>query len=208
MIHKDTKEELRARLRRPLTGCGIDPDLLDFKQLQSADKMIRVCESRLAKMQELETSIADLKPTKASIAEEAGLKRTTISASHNPTLLRIYDSYFPKETEGTVPQSEYDELKSRCNELQKKVDSHAVTQTRLFNALEDKKKLESKMHMMANSIKNLTSIINQFKQQYLEETGEELNIDISKALKGEMDREEDSIKLPISLSLPASGIKS
>ena len=27
ITHKDTKEELRTRLRRVLTGCGIDPDV-------------------------------------------------------------------------------------------------------------------------------------------------------------------------------------
>lgn len=208
ITHKDTKEELRTRLRRVLTGCGIEPDLLDFKQLQSAYKMIKVCESRIARIQELEGTIAELKPTKASIAKEAGLKRTTISASHNPALLMIYDSYFPKETESSVPLSQYNELKSQHDELQKRVDSHAVTQTRLFNALEDKKKLESKMRMMANSIKNLTDIINKFKQLHLEETGEELNIDLSKALKGDVDGEEENPMRPIKLNIAPSGIKS
>lgn len=208
ITHKDTKEELRARLRRVLTGCGIDPDLLDFKQLQSADKMIRVCESRQARIQELEESIAELKPTKASIAKEAGLKRTTISASHNPALLMIYDSFFPKEAEGSVSMSQYNELKSQHDELQKRVDSHAVTQTRLFNSLEDKKKMETKMRMMANSIKNLTDIINEFKQRYLKETGEELNIDLSKALKCDIDKEEEAPSRAIRLNFPSSGFKS
>ena len=103
-IYKEGKEELRARLRRVLTGCGVDPDILDYKQLQSADRLISVCEARLAQIHEHEESIASLKPTKSSIAQEAGLKRTTISESHNIALLKIYDTFFPKKIEESVPK--------------------------------------------------------------------------------------------------------
>jgi hypothetical protein len=206
-IYKEGKEELRARLRRVLTGCGVDPDILDYKQLQSADRLITVCEARLAQIHEHEESIASLKPTKSSIAQEAGLKRTTISESHNIALLKIYDTFFPKKIEESVPVTEYEALKSRNAELQRMVDAHAITQTRLMTAIEDKKKLESKSHMQAESIKNLTRIINDLKQRHLEETGEELDINLSRIFKESEEEERSGRVIPISI-VPPSGIKS
>lgn len=206
---KESKDELRARLRRSLVECGIDPDLEDFKQLQSDDKLIKVCEKRVANIAAHREAIAKLRPNKAQIAEEAGLSRTSISESHNPNLLKIYNSFFPKEIKDTVSITDYNNLKKDYEKLEKKLDGDTITQARLITALDDKKKLENKVRLQAESIKNLVKIINELKQTYLEQTGEILNIDLTNVLKDPEKEEEEDLRKKISVPIiNAAGLQS
>ena len=61
--------------------------------------------------------------------------------------------------------------------------------------------------MQAESIKNLTRIINDLKQRHLEETGEELDINLSRIFKESEEEERSGRVIPLSI-VPPSGIKS
>lgn len=191
---RETKEELRARLRRKLVECGVDPDLEGQKQLQSDDALIAVCEKRVADIASHRAAIDNLKANKAQIAEEAGLSRTSISASHNPNLLKIYNFYFPKESNETVPLAEYNVLKDEKERAERKLIGHALTQAKLVVANDDNRKLMKKVELQAKSIKNLYTIIDDLKQKWLEMTGEELVIDTQEIFKKDEELEEEDLQ--------------
>lgn len=187
----ETKEVLRARLRRQLVECGIDPDLESYKQLQSDAKLIDVCEKRVTDIARHKAEIEKLKPKKANLAEEAGLSRTSISESHNPNLFKIYEKYFPKESNDTVPRAEYDRLNDELKRAKKRAENFSITEAKYLMTLDDNKKLENIKKLQAESIKNLVKIITGLKQKYMEVTGEVLEIDINKAINDESYEEED-----------------
>lgn len=187
------KSELLLRLRRTLVECGIDPESYDLRQLKTYDKLITTCENRLAEIGAHKDALENLKPNKSEIAEMAGLPRTSISASHNPNLLKIYDSYFPPVKNESLADARVVELKKKIVELERKADGNEKTQAKLIIAVNDNQKLRSKIDLQAKTIKNLAKIIADLKQTYLEQTGEELEIDINRAINGDAIVEEENL---------------
>lgn len=200
-MKNETTEFLRTQLRRTLVGAGIDPDLLDKRQLQSASRLIEVCKKRIKDIQEHKDLIQKLKPNKTQIAEEANLTRTSISKSHNIYLLRLYNYFFPEENNDTVSVADYQRVVNDNNNLLRKLDGNEITQARLVIALGDKGKLERKNKLQAKAIESLAKIISRLKQMYLESTGEEIIINLAEILKDPETWEEEDIRSCIPISI-------
>lgn len=187
------KDELLLCLRRKLVECGIEPDACDLRQLKTYGKIITACEERIAEIDAHKEALENLQPNKAEIAERAGLTRTSISASHNLNLLKIYDSYFPPVKNESAADARVEELERRNAELERKVTGNERTQADLIIARNDVKKLKAKMDLQAKAIQNLSMIIADLQRIHLEQTGEPLEIDIDRAINGDAPVEEENL---------------
>lgn len=182
-------EELRSRLRRQLVECGIDPDIEDGRQLATEGRLIDACRKRKEEIDRAELELRKLRPTKAAIADEAGIARTSLSDSHNCKLNSIYYAFFPPEDKDTVSAEEYRRVKDERDELQRKVDGHGVTQVKYMEALDDKRKLEAKVKLQEEAITNLHKLLERARQMYYEATGDILNINAAQVYVKHEDEE-------------------
>lgn len=206
------KDELLPLLKRKFVECGINPDDCDLRQLKSCKRLIETCEKRVMEIDALKKELKDLIPNKTEIAELAGLGRTTISDSHNQNLARIYNSYFlPVKNEsitarrGEELEKQIEELKRQNEELKNRLVGKELNETRYLIAQDTIRKLENKVQLQAKAISNQMKINAAIKQQYLEQTGEELKIDIADAINGDCVVEEENLMRKIGVSTTTAG---
>ena len=189
---KESREELRARLRRRLAECGIDADMEDCKQLRNEARLIDACERRKEQIREAKAAVERLKPTKTSLAEDAGLSRLSISESHNSKLNRIYDSYFPQEEDETVPKQKYHALEVENEHLKKQIEAAKLTDSKYILAKEENNKLRNKIELNQHSIANLHKMNDKYKELFKEVTGKEVIISADDLIdEDELNRDEN-----------------